>query len=89
MEWGESSLTALWRDAGFQPGVKLNIADITVGLQTGLLDALNTAPLVVYGYQWFACLDYMIDIRWAPLSGATLIDRRTWRESRRTFGPSS
>ena len=78
VEWGESSLTALWRDAGFRPGARLNIADITVGLQTGLLDALNTAPLVVSGYQWFTCLDYMIDIRWAPLSGATLIDRRTW-----------
>jgi TRAP-type C4-dicarboxylate transport system substrate-binding protein len=78
MEWGENSLTALWRKAGFRPGARLNIADVTVGLQTGLVDAINTAPLVVYGYQWFARLEYMIDIRWAPLSGATLIDRRSW-----------
>ena len=56
----------------------MNLADITVGLQTGLVDAITTAPLVVAGYQWFADLPYMIDIRWAPLSGATLVDRRTW-----------
>ncbi len=66
VEWAENSSTALWRDAGFRPGARLNIADVTVGLQTGLLDALNTAPLVVYGYQWFTCLDFMIDLRFVP-----------------------
>ena len=68
----------LWRTAGFSSGVRLNLADITVGLETGLVEALNTAPLVVAGFQWFASLPYMIDIPWAPLSGATLVDQRTW-----------
>ena len=76
--WGDDSMEPLWRAAGFSPGTRLNLADITVGLETGLVEALNTAPLVVAGYQWFASLPYMIDIPWAPLSGATLVDLRTW-----------
>jgi TRAP-type C4-dicarboxylate transport system substrate-binding protein len=78
VQWGDDSMTHLWREAGFPPGVRLPIADITVGLETGLVEAINTAPLVVAGYQWFDSLPYMIDIPWAPLSGATLVDRRTW-----------
>lgn len=78
VHWGESSLEPLWRKAGFRPGARLNIADVTVGLQTGLVEAINTAPLVVAGYQWFTQVPYMIDLPWAPLSGATLVDRRTW-----------
>jgi TRAP-type C4-dicarboxylate transport system substrate-binding protein len=78
MEWGESSLLRLWRDTGFSPGVRLNLPDVTVGLKTGLVDGINTAPLVIAGYQWFTELPYMIDIPWGPLSGATLVDRETW-----------
>jgi TRAP-type C4-dicarboxylate transport system substrate-binding protein len=78
VQWGDSSMDDLWNAAGFTSGVTLNMADILVGLQNGLVEAINTAPLVVGGYQWFSELPYIIDIRWAPLSGATLIDRRSW-----------
>ena len=68
----------LWQEAGMAPGVEMNMADISMGLQRGTIDAINTAPLVIMAYQWFAQLEYMLDIRWAPLSGATLVDRDTW-----------
>lgn len=79
-EWGENALNKVYRAVGFSPGVRLNLPDITVGLETGLVDAINTAPLAVYGYQWFLKLNYMIDVHWAPLSGATLVDRRSWEK---------
>jgi TRAP-type C4-dicarboxylate transport system substrate-binding protein len=78
VQWGDDSMSPLWRAAGFSSTVRLNLADITVGLETGLVEAMNTAPLVVAGFQWFASLPYMIDIPWAPLSGATLVDLGTW-----------
>ena len=78
VQWSDDSMGDLWREAGFQPGVTLNIADILMGLDRGSVEAINTAPLVVGGYQWFDYLPYMIDIQWAPLSGATLIDKRVW-----------
>ena len=81
VQWGDSSMDELWSAAGFASGVTLNMADILVGLRNGLVEAINTAPLVVGGYQWFSELPYIIDIRWAPLSGATLIDRRAWERN--------
>jgi TRAP-type C4-dicarboxylate transport system substrate-binding protein len=78
VQWGDDSMAELWREAGFKPAVTLNIADILMGLDRGTVEALNTAPLVVGGYMWFEYLHYMIDIPWAPLSGATLIDKRVW-----------
>ena len=77
-QWGEDDTNDLWREAGFPPGVVLNIADVMVGLHTGLIDAINTTPFVVASYQWFPKVPYMIDIPWAPLMGATVVDRRTW-----------
>jgi TRAP-type C4-dicarboxylate transport system substrate-binding protein len=79
-EWGENALSKVYRAVGFSPGVRLNLADITMGLETGLINAINTAPLAVAGYQWFLKLNYMIDVHWAPLSGATLVDRRSWEK---------
>jgi TRAP-type C4-dicarboxylate transport system substrate-binding protein len=78
VNWEGNTLLDLWREAGFRSGARLNVADVTVGLQTGMVNAMNTVPLVVYGYQWFTHLPYMIDVHWAPLSGATLVDRGTW-----------
>lgn len=78
VQWGDDSMSELWREAGFPPGVRMNMADISIGLERETVDAINTAPLVVAGYMWFSALKYMIDIRWAPLSGATLVDRDTW-----------
>ncbi len=78
VQWGEDSMGDIWRDAGFSPGTRLPIDQVSSGLQTGMVNAINTAPLVVAGYQWFPYLDYMIDLRWAPLTGATLVDKRTW-----------
>jgi TRAP-type C4-dicarboxylate transport system substrate-binding protein len=78
VKWGPDTMGDLWQEAGVEPGVEMNIADISLGLERGVIDAINSAPLVIFAYQWFGQLKYMLDIRWAPLSGATLVDRETW-----------
>jgi len=78
VQWGEDDTNALWREAGFLPGVTLNIADVMVGLHRGMVEAINTTPFVVASYQWFPQVPFMIDIPYAPLIGATVVDRRTW-----------
>ena len=75
--WSDDNTLDLWRDAGFR-NVILNMADVLPGLQTGLADAIGTTPLVVLSKQWFPFVPYMVDLPWAPLVGATIIDRRTW-----------
>jgi TRAP-type C4-dicarboxylate transport system substrate-binding protein len=75
--WGASATTDLWRDAGFQV-VSVNIGEILPGLLTGLVDAVGTTPLVMGPNQWFTQAPYMIEMPFAPLLGATIIDRRAW-----------
>jgi len=75
--WGASSTTDLWREAGFNT-VSISIQEILPGLITGTVDAVGSTPLVVGPNHWFSKASYMIDMPYAPLLGATVIDRRAW-----------
>lgn len=74
---GDNGTYELYKTHGFHP-VALAATDILTGLQTGLIDAFQSPPLVALGSQWFGGAHYMLDIRFAQLVGATLIDKRVW-----------
>jgi TRAP-type C4-dicarboxylate transport system substrate-binding protein len=75
---GDTNLTQLYKEAGFNP-VPLSAIDILPGLQSGLINAFDTTPLVALAFQWFGLAPHMADLRWAPLTGATIIDRKAWQ----------
>ncbi|HZW35638.1 MAG: TRAP transporter substrate-binding protein DctP [Deltaproteobacteria bacterium] len=76
--WGmDTTLVQLYKETGFQP-VPLSAVDILPGLQTGLINAFDTTPLAALAFQWFGLAPNMADVRWAPLTGATVIDRKAW-----------
>jgi TRAP-type C4-dicarboxylate transport system substrate-binding protein len=75
---GDSTLTQVYKEAGFQP-VKLTTADILPGLQTGMINAFPSTPLAALAFQWYGLAPNMSDLRWARLSGATVIDRKVWQ----------
>lgn len=74
---GDNETLELWKTNGFRV-VPLAATDILTGLQTGLIEAVPTTPLYALLNQSFAIARNMIDVRWAPLIGATVIARRTW-----------
>ncbi len=74
---GDVPLTQLYKEAGFRP-VPISIVDILPSLQTGLIDAFNAVPMAALAFQWFALAPNMADLKWAPLTGATIIDKRAW-----------
>jgi TRAP-type transport system periplasmic protein len=76
---GDVTLTQLYKEAGFRP-VTLSVVDILPALQTGLIEAFDTTPLAALAFQWFALAPHMADLKWAPLTGATIIDRRVWEK---------
>ncbi len=76
---GDSQSVDLWKAAGFRP-VPLASTDILPGLQTGLIDAFDTTPLLALASQWFALAPNMLDLKWAPLVGATVVTRKTWEK---------
>ncbi len=77
--WVGDPTAELWQRAGFRL-VPLQTTDILTALQTRLIDAFSTTPLVALSSQWFPFAPYMVEMPWAPLVGATIIDRKVWEQ---------
>jgi TRAP-type C4-dicarboxylate transport system substrate-binding protein len=75
---GADRLVEAWRDGGFQPR-ELSATDIHTALQSKMLDAISTPPLIALSNQWFAQVPNMSTLKWAPLVGVLVISDRTWR----------
>ena len=76
---GDPEALELYRTAGFQP-VPLAITDMRTSLQTGMIDAFSVPPLVAMLNQWTDLAGNMIDVKWAPLLAATIVDKKVWDE---------
>jgi len=76
----------VWQDFGFDT-VSLSSTDILSALQTRMIDAFTTPPLVALASQWFPFTPYMTDLKWAPLTGATIITDKAWQKIPIQFRP--
>ena len=74
---GDNSTLRLYQLNGFHP-VALAATDILPGLQTGLIDAIQSPPLIALANQWFGGAKNMLDIKFTQLVGATLIRKDVW-----------
>jgi TRAP-type transport system periplasmic protein len=74
---GDNSTFELYKINGFNP-VALAATDVLTGLQTGLIDSFQSPPLFALSNQWFGGAKNMLDIPFAQLVGATLIDKGVW-----------
>lgn len=72
-------LDDLWKENGYQ-AVSLAATDILPSLQTGMVTALPTTPLAMLANQWFPFARNMTALRWAPLTGATVISASSWEK---------
>lgn len=78
MVWAGNDYTnGIWKSAGFHV-VPLAATDVLTGLQTGMVNAFNTTPIMALASQWFPFAEAMIEMPWAPLIGATVMDKKTW-----------
>ncbi|MEN8374626.1 MAG: TRAP transporter substrate-binding protein DctP [Gemmatimonadota bacterium] len=75
--WADDSAVDLWKDSGFR-SVYLELADVLPGLEESRIDAIGTTPLFMLANRWYPLIPFMVEMPWAPLVGATLIDRETW-----------
>lgn len=74
---GDTSWSRALQGAGYKP-VALPATEILSGLQSGLIDAFNTPPVVALSSQWFGQAKNMMDLRWSPLVGAVVVTKRFW-----------
>ncbi len=75
----DSTVVQLYKETGFNP-VQLSATDILPGLQTGLINGFNATPLAALAFQWFALAPNMTELKFAPLTGATIIDIKVWEK---------
>jgi TRAP-type C4-dicarboxylate transport system substrate-binding protein len=79
-QWsGETNLLQLYKETGFHP-VPLSTNDLLPALQTGMVNGYSSTPLVSLAFQWFGLAPNMTDLPYAPLTGATVIEKRSWEK---------
>ena len=74
---GDDQMVALWKQFGFQP-VPLAATDIMTGLQTGMIDAYATTPLLGLTLQWYRQTPNLVGMGLAPLVGGLVITKTAW-----------
>ncbi len=76
---GDPDEIQAYQNAGFQT-VTVASTDLMTSLQSGMLDALVTSPLLAAANQWFSIASNMSTLRLGPLWGAAIVSTRTWSQ---------
>jgi len=74
---GETQQFDLMKSAGYSP-VALEWANALTSLQTKMIDAVPTVPYFGLATQVYTIAGYMLDLNWAPVVGALIINQKTW-----------
>jgi len=80
---GNSESEEMYKSAGFQV-VPLAPTDILTSLQTNMIQAFPAPATAALANQWFGLAKNMMDIRFAPIVGGTIVTRAAWEK----FDPS-
>ena len=76
---GDDEMVAVWKAKGFNP-VPLAATDILTGLQTGMIEAYPTTPLLALTLQWYKQTPNMVGLGMAPLVGGFVVTKAAWNK---------
>lgn len=68
---------AMFESAGLSP-VVLPLADVTTGLQSGMIDTVGASPVGAVALQWYTKLKFVTDTPLLYLYGVVVVDKRTF-----------
>ena len=74
---GDDGMVRWYRENGFEP-VPLEVTDVLMGLNTGLIDAYPSPPYGALVFQWYRQTPHMLDVPLSPVFGATVMTERAW-----------
>lgn len=73
----EGDLINTFKALGYR-AVPIDIPETLAALNSGMVDAILSSPLLAAGFQWFGIARNMLDLRIAPAMGCVLLSERTW-----------
>ena len=74
---GDDRTVRWYRQNGFDP-VPLEINDVPMGLNTGLINAFPSPPYLAMLVQYYRSAPNMLDLPLGPIVAATVMNARTW-----------
>jgi len=83
--WEESPMSkAIFDEAGVK-AIPLNVPDVLVGLQTGLVDVVYVPPTGAIFLQWFTKIKYMTDVPLLYLAGGVVVQKNIFKQIPQQF----
>ncbi len=79
VDTGEQGMIEAFKALKFNV-IPLSMNDTLMGLQSGMIDTVYTAPMGAAAYQWFALAPYRNPMEFMPVIGGIVISERTWRK---------
>jgi TRAP-type C4-dicarboxylate transport system substrate-binding protein len=76
---GDYVTVELFKKFGFN-AVPVSENDILTGLQTGMINSMQTVPILALSSGWSALMPNMLDLKWGAFIGAVIIDNRVWQK---------
>jgi TRAP-type C4-dicarboxylate transport system substrate-binding protein len=67
--------------------VPVELTDVLIALNGGMIDAVYQSPVAVGGYQIFGVAKNMASINIAPFMGSIILNQRAWRSIPDTYKP--
>ena len=74
---GDYVTVELFKKFGFN-AIPIAETDILTGLQTGMINAMQTVPILSASSGWSALMPNMLDLKWGAFIGAVIIDDKVW-----------
>tara|TARA_B100000902_G_scaffold42256_1_gene50011 strand:- start:14000 stop:14977 length:978 start_codon:yes stop_codon:yes gene_type:complete len=74
---GDYVTVELFKEFGFN-AIPVSETDILTSLQTGMINTVQTVPILSLSSGWFALMPNMLDLKWAVFIGAVIVDDRVW-----------
>ena len=76
---GDYVTVELFRKFGFN-AVPVSETDILTSLQTGMINSMQTVPILSLSSGWSVLMPNMLDLKWGAFVGAVIVDERVWRK---------
>ncbi len=76
---GDQAQMELMQSLGYRP-VPLEVNDILLGLNTGMINAVPMPPLIALAGQVNTAAPHMLDLKWSPIVGAAVVRREVWEQ---------